>query len=66
MVRDGLVRREGDLDDRRITRIYLTDRGRALRDELVPKAAAVNAATLERLTASEGRALRRLLGKLLP
>jgi DNA-binding MarR family transcriptional regulator len=66
MVRDGLVRREGDPDDRRIARIYLTDRGRALRDELVPKAAAVNAATLERLTASEGRALRRLLGKLLP
>jgi DNA-binding MarR family transcriptional regulator len=63
MVRDGLVRREGDPDDRRITRIYLTDRGRALREELVPKAAAVNAATLERLTASEGRTLRRLLGK---
>jgi DNA-binding MarR family transcriptional regulator len=66
MVRDGLVRREGDPDDRRITRIYLTDRGRALRDELVPKAAAVNAATLGRLTASEGRTLRRLLGKMLP
>jgi len=66
MVRDGLVRREGDPDDRRIARIYLTDRGRALRDELVPKAAAVNAATLGRLTASEGRTLRRLLGKMLP
>jgi len=65
MVRDGLVRREGDPDDRRITRIYLTDRGRALRDELVPKAAAVNAATLGRLTASEGRTLRRLLGGVL-
>lgn len=65
MVRDGLVRREGDPDDRRITRIYLTDRGRALRDELVPKAAVVNAAMLERLTASEGRTLRRLLGKVL-
>lgn len=65
MVRDGLVRREGDPHDRRITRIYLTDRGRALREELVPKAAAVNAATLGRLSASEGRQLRRLLAKLL-
>jgi DNA-binding MarR family transcriptional regulator len=63
MVRDGLVRRVPDLDDRRISRIFLTDRGRGLRDQLVPKAAAVNAATLERLTPSEGRTLRRLLGK---
>jgi DNA-binding MarR family transcriptional regulator len=65
MVRDGLVRREADPNDRRISRIYLTDRGRALRDELVPKATAVNAATLGQLTASEGRTLRRLLAKLL-
>ena len=65
MVRDGLVRRVPDPDDRRISRIYLTDRGRALRDQLVPKAAAVNAATLERLTPNEGRTLRRLLGKVL-
>lgn len=65
MVRDGLVRREGDPDDGRISRIYLTDRGRSLRDQLIPKAAAVNAATMQRLTASEGRTLRRLLGKLL-
>lgn len=63
MVRDGLVRRVPDPDDRRISRIFLTDRGRGLRDQLVPKAAAVNAATLERLTPSEGRTLRRLLGK---
>jgi DNA-binding MarR family transcriptional regulator len=65
MVRDGLVRRERDPDDRRITRIYLSDHGRSLRDELVPKAAGVNAAILGRLTPSEGRTLRRLLGKLL-
>ena len=63
MVRDGLVTRVPDRDDGRVSRIHLTDRGRSLRDELVPKAAAVNAATLGRLTPAEGRMLQRLLGK---
>jgi len=65
MVRDRLVTRTPDPADGRISRIYLTDRGRSLRDELVPKAVAVNAANLGRLTDSEVRTLRRLLGKLL-
>lgn len=64
MVRDGLVTRVADPHDGRVSRIYLTDRGRSLRVELVPKAVAVNEATLARLTAPEGRTLRRLLGKL--
>jgi DNA-binding MarR family transcriptional regulator len=64
MTRDGLVTRVPDPDDGRLTRIYLTERGRSLRDELIPKAIAVNAATLGRLTPAEGRTLRRLLGKL--
>jgi DNA-binding MarR family transcriptional regulator len=64
MVRDGLVTRASDPDDGRISRISLTERGRSLRDELIPKAIAVNEATLGRLTPAEGRALRRLLGKL--
>jgi DNA-binding MarR family transcriptional regulator len=65
MARDGLVTRTPDPDDGRLTRIHLTERGRSLRDELIPKAIAVNAATLGRLTPAEGRTLRRLLGKLL-
>jgi len=65
MVRDGLVTRMADSDDGRLSRIHLTERGRSLRDELVPLAMAVNDATLQRLTASEGRTLRRLLTKLL-
>ena len=65
MVRDGLVTRERDSRDARISRILLTDRGRSLRDELVPKAVAVNAANLQRLTPQEGRTLRRLIAKLL-
>ncbi|MGH2392623.1 MAG: MarR family winged helix-turn-helix transcriptional regulator [Candidatus Limnocylindria bacterium] len=65
MVRDGLVRREADPDDGRISRIFLTDRGRSLRDQLVPRAAAVNAANAQKLTPREGRTLKRLIGKLL-
>lgn len=65
MVRDGLVSRERDPHDARISRILLTDHGRSLRDELVPKAAAVNAGNLQRLTPHEGQMLRRLLAKLL-
>lgn len=65
MVRDGLVTRVPDAADGRVTRIHLTERGRSLRDELVPRAVAVNAAALGRLTTSEGQTLRRLLAKLL-
>lgn len=65
MVRDGLVTRAPDASDRRVSRIYLTERGRALRAELVPLAVRVNTANLARLTAAEGRELRRLLAKLI-
>lgn len=64
LVRDGLVTRVPDPADGRLSRIALTDRGRSLRDELVPMAVAVNEATLARLTAQEGKALRRILTKL--
>ena len=65
MVRDGLVTRMPDSDDGRLSRIHLTERGWSLRDELVPLAMAVNDAILQRLTANEGRTLRRLLTKVL-
>jgi DNA-binding MarR family transcriptional regulator len=64
MVRDGLVIRAPDPDDGRLSRIYLTKRARALRDELVALAAAVNEEILNGLTANEARTLRRLLAKL--
>jgi len=64
MVRDGLVERRPDREDGRISRIYLTDHGRALRDDLVPKAVAVNRRVLARLSAGEGRKLFGLLRKL--
>jgi DNA-binding MarR family transcriptional regulator len=65
MVRDGLVTRAADPDDGRLTRIHLSEHGRSLRDELIPKAIAVNTNTLGRLTPAEGRTLQRLLGKLI-
>jgi DNA-binding MarR family transcriptional regulator len=65
MVRDGLVTRVADPADGRISRIHLTDRGRALRDELVPMAIAVNEAALDRLTERERATFRRLLTKLI-
>src|SRR5437773_11941519 len=38
MVRDGLVTRTLDPEDGRLSRIYLTEHGRSLRDEVVPLA----------------------------
>lgn len=64
MVRDGLVERRPDPTDGRISRIHLTKRGQALRDELVPRAVAVNERNLARLGTEEGRALLRLLTKI--
>jgi DNA-binding MarR family transcriptional regulator len=64
MVRDGLVTRSPDPRDGRLVRIHLTDRGRALRNTLIPGAVAVNEAVGARLTLAESRTLRRLLSKL--
>lgn len=65
MVRDGLVKRAADPADARLSRIYLTDRGRSLKDELVPHAVDVNETVLARLSPREGAELRRLLLKLI-
>lgn len=64
MERDGLVTRTPDPNDRRASRITLTERGLALRDRLVPLAAGVNRTATEVLTADEVATLRRLLAKL--
>ena len=64
MVRDGPVTRNLDPEDGRLSRIYLTEPGRSLRDEMVPLALAVNVEILKRLTANEARTLRKLLAKL--
>jgi len=64
MERDGLVARTPDPSDRRASRIALTERGWALRDDLVPLADGVNRAATATLTDKEVATLRRLLAKL--
>ena len=64
MERDGLVIRAPDPNDRRATRITLTERGWKLRDDLVPLATKVNAEATKALTDAEVAKLRRLLAKL--
>ena len=61
MIRDGLVTQARDPKDARAVRIHLTEHGRALRDELIPLAAEVNARALGALEASERATLLRLL-----
>jgi DNA-binding MarR family transcriptional regulator len=62
--RDGVVRRRADPADRRVARVWLTDRGRTLIEELLP----LHDAHVEQLLAGmpqrDRRELRRLLGAL--
>jgi DNA-binding MarR family transcriptional regulator len=61
MERKGLVRRLRNRGDRRVVNVFLTERGRALRDRLLPLAAAVNDVALVGLSAEELGQLRALL-----
>jgi DNA-binding MarR family transcriptional regulator len=62
--RDGVVERRADPRDRRLSRVYLTAKGRELIQALLPVHADHVAELLHGLDASERRELRRLLGKL--
>lgn len=64
MERKGYVRRIRNRADRRIVNVFLTERGRALRRELLPLAAEVNEAALRGITINEAAQLRALLGKI--
>ncbi len=61
MERKGLVRRAPHPDDRRKINIYMTDEGRALRNQLLPTAHAVIAAASAGLTDREKTMLIALL-----
>lgn len=65
MERDGLVRRVRDRHDRRRINIFLTDRGRELRDVLVPRAIAVNDAALQQLSNTEQHQTMALLHRII-
>ena len=57
----GLLKRVRDDADRRITRIYLTAKGKTVRSKLLDYASAISIASLEGFTRSELSTLRTLL-----
>ncbi|WP_294563513.1 MarR family winged helix-turn-helix transcriptional regulator [uncultured Arthrobacter sp.] len=65
MERDGLVRRERNPRDRRQINIFLTEKGWALRDTLVPEAIEGNRSASRRLSEDERRQLLDLLGRVI-
>jgi DNA-binding MarR family transcriptional regulator len=64
MERAGIVKRVRNEADRRIVNVFLTPHGRALRDELLPRAAAVNAVARRGVTQGEIDTLRAILEKI--
>jgi DNA-binding MarR family transcriptional regulator len=64
MERKGFVRRIRNRNDRRIVNVFLTERGRTLRRELLPLAAEVNEVALRGVSADEVARLRATLDKL--
>src|SRR5215467_15038018 len=65
MERDGLVRRVRNEHDRRQINIFLTEKGRALRDQLVPCALAGNAVATQGFTESERDQVTTLLHRMI-
>jgi MarR family transcriptional regulator, organic hydroperoxide resistance regulator len=63
--RDGLVQRVRNTRDRRQLNIFLTDKGRSLRDSLVPCAIAVNTVATPDFTDAEQQQLRAFLGRII-
>jgi DNA-binding MarR family transcriptional regulator len=62
--RDGAVERRADPSDRRLSRVYLTPKGRDLITSILPDHASHVGELLTGLDAGDRRELRRLLGKL--
>ena len=65
MERDGLVRRVRNEHDRRQINIFLTEKGRALRDQLIPCALAGNAVATQGFTESEQNQVSALLHRMI-
>ena len=62
--RSGLVKRVPSTEDNRKIHIYLTAKGRKLRDKLIPFVAEVNAIASEGITEEEVAVMRRVLLKM--
>jgi MarR family transcriptional regulator, organic hydroperoxide resistance regulator len=65
MERDGLVRRVRNEHDRRQINIFLTEKGRGLRDQLVPCALAGNAVATQSFTEEEQNQLSALFHRMI-
>jgi len=65
MERDGLVRRVRNEHDRRQINIFLTEKGRALRDQLIPCALAGNAVATQGFTEAEQHQVSALLHRMI-
>ena len=65
MERDGLVRRNADPEDRRRTRIRLTDRAREIRESVTREVEESDAGAIRGLSVAETRLLGRLLGRMI-
>jgi DNA-binding MarR family transcriptional regulator len=61
MEKSGFVRREGDPEDQRVSRVYLTEQGRAVQTELGRLFRKIEQEIFAGFTAEEGVLLRRLL-----
>ncbi|BEH08984.1 MarR family transcriptional regulator [Geobacter sulfurreducens subsp. ethanolicus] len=64
LVETGLVRRDGSASDRRSFIISITDKGRALRDEILPVAARMNEDAGNNISSDEKALLFSLLNKI--
>ena len=62
--RDGLLRRERDPEDNRVVRMYLTERGRALIEDLYERRVSFEDRVQAVLSPEELEELRRMLGML--
>ena len=64
MERAGFVERRSDPDDERVSRVYLTDAGRAIQTEMEQIFQGLEQEALEDFSADERASLRQLLGKI--
>jgi DNA-binding MarR family transcriptional regulator len=61
MEKSGLVRRKRSVQDKRVTRVYLTPKARRLRDRLLQVSQGVNDQGVEGITPAELARVRRTL-----